>query len=76
MIYFMDSLNIIDECIGTQRQIETCNSVVISYRLFSLTSLQVVNFPFVIVRDTFSVYVLSKILILIRHKKGFFRFPS
>ena len=35
-----------------------------------------VGFPFLIVRDTFSLHTLSKILIFIRHKQGFFKFPS
>ena len=67
--------NIIDNYKGKERQIKTCNSIVISYKISSLTSLCIVTIPLLIVRNTFSLHILSKILIFIRHRQAFFKFP-
>ena len=53
----------------------TCNSVVISHAISSPTSLYMVSFPFPIVRNTCSFHILSKLLIFIRHKQGYFNSP-
>ena len=51
------------------------NSVVISYSISSPISLHMVIFLFLIVHNTFSLHILSKILIFIQHKQGFLKFP-
>ena len=66
--------NIIDQCKGSERQIKSCNSVVISYRISSPTSICMVTFPFLIVRSTFSLHVLSIFSIFVLHKQGVFKF--
>ena len=67
--------SIIDTCKARERQIKTCNSVVISQRISSLTSLYIVSFPFLIVRNTFSLHMLSKIWFLFDTSKVFLKPP-
>ena len=50
---------IIDWCKNTERQVKACNSVVISCKISLQTSLCMVTFPFLIVRNTFSLHILS-----------------
>ena len=64
--------NIINKSKGTR----TYNSVVISYKFSTPTSPCMVTFPFLIVRNTFSLHIMSKFLFFIRYKQGFFKFPA
>ena len=54
---------------------KTCHSVVISFRISSLTSLWMVIFPFPILPKTLSLDILPHFVFIIRHKQGFFKFP-
>ena len=67
--------NIIDKYKNRERQIKTCNSIVISNRISSLPSPCMVTFPLLIVCNTLTLHIMSNILIMIHHKQGFFRFP-
>ena len=57
----------IDKWKGKERQTKTCNTVVISYTISSPTSLYMVTYT----HSTFSIHLLSKLLIFIRHMQDF-----
>ena len=61
-------------CEGGERQMKSCHSVFISCCVSSLTSLYMVTFPNIVVRNTFSFHILTKLLIFIRRKQGLFKF--
>ena len=52
-----------------------CSFVVISYSISLPTSLYQATVSFLIVHNTFSLHILSKFIVFIRHKQGFLKFP-